>query len=99
MSGGVHACATGDLATMRQFIARGTDVNMPEAKHYNPLAVALDNNQIEDITPLLGLKNLKSIWIKKNPVCEDAEQMQMLREAFPDAEIDYFDNPTKRMAE
>ncbi len=52
----LHACATGDLATMRQYINRGADVNMPEAKHYNPLAVALDNNQIEAMRLLLQNK-------------------------------------------
>ncbi len=52
----LHACATGDLATMRQYINRGADVNIPEAKHYNPLAVALDNNQIEAMRLLLQNK-------------------------------------------
>ena len=52
----LQACATGDLATMRQFIARGTDVNMPEWKDMKPLALALDNNQLAAMNLLLQNK-------------------------------------------
>lgn len=47
----------------------------------------ISNNNISDITPLLGLKKLYLIQIFGNPVCEDEEQMRLLREAFPGANI------------
>jgi len=52
----LQACAEGDLETMRKWIARGADVNMPEAREHKPLAVALDNNQIEAMKLLLQNK-------------------------------------------
>ena len=52
----LQACASGDLETMRQCIAKGIDVNMPEAKDYKPLAVALDNNQLGALKLLLENK-------------------------------------------
>lgn len=47
----------------------------------------LSNNNISDITPLLGLKKLREIRLYGNPVCENEEQMKLLREAFPEANI------------
>ncbi len=52
----LKACATGDLATIQQYITSGTDVNMPEWKGKKPLAVALDNNQIDAMRLLLQNK-------------------------------------------
>ncbi|MBO4317428.1 MAG: ankyrin repeat domain-containing protein, partial [Mailhella sp.] len=52
----LHACATGDLETMRKWIARGVDVNMPEAREHKPLALALDNNQLKAMELLLQNK-------------------------------------------
>ena len=52
----LQACATGDLATMQQFIARGTDVNMEEAGKHKPLALALDNDKLDAMRLLLQSK-------------------------------------------
>ena len=49
--------------------------------------INLANNNISDISPLLGLKHLNVIDIFENPVCEDEEQMQLLRDTFPGARI------------
>jgi Leucine-rich repeat (LRR) protein len=70
--------------------------------------VGLENNEVEDITPLLGLKKVECINIIGNPVCEDKEQMELLKMVFPDAEIftegeeeyaQYWKNRAKRKEE
>ena len=70
--------------------------------------VGLENNEVEDITPLLGLKKVECLNIIGNPVCEDKEQMELLKMVFPDAEIftegeeeyaQYWENRAKRKEE
>lgn len=49
----------------------------------------LENNKIENIRPLLRLKKLKILHIQGNPVCKDKAQMQALRQALPNCNIQY----------
>jgi internalin A len=49
--------------------------------------VYLSGNNISDISPLLSLKNLKKIELTGNPVAKDEEQINKLKEKFPDAKI------------
>ena len=54
---------------------------LTELEHLN-----IANNRIKDITPLLGMKQLKRLWIARNELTQ--EQIQQLRDALPDTEID-----------
>jgi len=53
----------------------------------NLQALALDGNQIRDLSPLKGLTNLKYLDLTNNPVGE--QQIRELKEALPDIEIEY----------
>ena len=85
-----------ELKNLTKFIIVNNEVEdlSPLQSMTNLEWVIVRDNNISDITPLLSLNNPKVIKVMGNPVCEDADQMQMLREAFPDAEIDFFDKKT-----
>ncbi len=49
----LNACAAGDIDKMKLCLSRGASVTMPDAGKNKPMAVALDNNQVDAMRFLL----------------------------------------------
>ena len=49
------------------------------------IKLRLGGNQITDLTPLKGLTNLKTLWLKDHPISDD--QKEMLKKALSNCNV------------
>ena len=83
------ACQT-DLEYLELFLNSITDVS-PLSNLKNLKDLNLCFNQITDVTPLMDLPNLERLWLTQNTGIPQ-EQLDMLRERYPNTEIVFKSN-------
>ena len=81
---GPIACQT-DLEYLELFLNDITDIS-PLAGLTGLIDLNLCFNRITDLSPLYGMKNLRRLWLMKNPGLT-AEEVDRLREQLPDCDI------------